>query len=150
MLGLENLIARISATSIDGEASRWSVFSIGFNEFKNFFLFGYGYGGFEILYRLKHDNYLTFYNHVHNDFIQFLGEWGFVGIILFTFWIYQLIKTFFKNYKSNIYEINMIVICALTVTFIHGNLDFALHIPGNFYLLILILGLSQTKIKRSI
>jgi len=150
ILGLEGLLDRVAATSIDGEASRLSVFLIGLKEFLNFPIFGYGYGGFEVLYRLNHDIYPTFYNHVHNDFIQFLGEFGIVGLSLFSFWIFRIIQNFKRNFNKNIYELNMIIILTLLITFIHGNLDFALHIPGNIYLLFFILSLSLTEIKRSI
>jgi len=150
ILGLEGLLDRVAATSIDGEASRLSVFLIGLKEFLNFPIFGYGYGGFEVLYRLNHDIYPTFYNHVHNDFIQFLGEFGIVGLSLFSFWIFRIIQNFKRNFNKNIYELNMIIILTLLITFIHGNLDFALHIPGNIYLLFFILSLSLTEIKKSI
>ena len=149
-LGLDGLINRISSTSIDGEASRWSVFFIGFKEFSNFPIFGYGYGGFETLYRLKHDIYQTFYNHVHNDFIQFIGEFGIIGFSLLFFLIFQIFKNFKKNLNKNIYELNMIIILTFVVTLIHGNLDFALHIPGNIYFVFFIISLSLTEIKRSI
>lgn len=147
-LGFEKLLDRISSTSIDGEASRLSIFMIGLKEFINFPIFGYGYGGFEILYRLKHDIYSTFYNHVHNDLIQFIGEFGLVGTSLFLIWFYQLILIFKKRYKNNIYELNMIIILSFIVTFIHSNLDFALHIPGNIYFIFFILSLSLTNIQK--
>ena len=150
LLGLSGLIERVAATTIDGEASRLSVFLIGFKEFLNFPIFGYGYGGFEVLYRLNHDIYPTFYNHVHNDFIQFLGEFGIVGLSLFSFWIFRIIQNFKRNFNKNIYELNMIIILTFLITLIHGSLDFALHIPGNIYLLFFILSLSLTEIKRSI
>ena len=150
ILGLEKLVDRISATSIDGEASRLNVFIVGLNEFLNFPFFGYGHGGFEVLFRLKHDIYSTFYNHVHNDFIQLLGELGAIGIFLFCFWIFQIFKIFKENSKNNIYELNMIILLSAIVAIIHGNLDFALHIPSNFYFLFFIFSLSLTKIKRSI
>ena len=150
ILGLEGLLDRVAASSIDGEASRLNVFVIGLKEFLNFPIFGYGYGGFEVLYRLNHDIYPTFYNHVHNDFIQFLGEFGIAGLFLFSFWIFRIIQNFKRNFNKNIYELNMIIILTLLITFIHGNLDFALHIPGNIYLLFFILSLSLTEIKRSI
>ena len=150
ILGLEALIDRVAATSIEGEASRLSVFLIGLKEFLNFPILGYGYGGFEVLYRLNHDIYQTFYNHVHNDFIQFLGEFGILGFSLFSFWIFRIIQNFKRNLNKNIYELNMIIILTFLITFIHGSLDFALHIPGNIYLLFFILSLSLTEIKRSI
>jgi len=92
----------------------------------------------------------TFYNHVHNDFIQFLGEYGIFGAILFIMLLFSLIINFVKNYKNNIYELNIIIILSFVVMIIHGNLDFALHIPGNIYLLFFIFSLSFTKIKKSI
>jgi len=150
ILGLDGLLNRIVATSIDGEASRFNVFIFGLKEFLNFPLFGYGYGGFEILYRLNYDVFNTFYNHVHNDFIQFLGEYGIFGAILFIMLLFSLIINFAKNYKNNIYELNIIIILSFVVMIIHGNLDFALHIPGNIYLLFFIFSLSFTKIKKSI
>ena len=77
LFGNAKLIERYAGTSIVGEAARLDLHGFGLDQFKSFWLFGYGSGAFEQVYKLffiipENKNYLAKY--VHNDGIQLLGE----------------------------------------------------------------------------
>ena len=112
-------------STISGEISnisRFDIIKFGLSEFKNFIYFGYGPGAFEDLFKLKFINLSNqFANHAHSDLVEFLGEFGLVGI---SFLFLSLIKFFFniKNYNS----ISIIVLSYLIIILLF---DFSLHIP---------------------
>ena len=68
-------------SNIDGyvlnEAKRLSLHKFGFNQFKDFWLFGYGSGGFGQVYKLFYimpESSKIIAQHAHNDPIEFIGE----------------------------------------------------------------------------
>ena len=140
ILGGEKTIERLVLTSFEGERSRIEVFQLGIKEFINYPIFGYGMGGFEVLYDLKYNVGYLFYDHVHNDFIEYLGELGIVGFVIFFISFPLLIFAHIK--KSSIpSELKHLSLFCFIAILIHGNLDFALHIPANIFLLFLIYGI---------
>ncbi len=101
---------------------RFDIIKFAFSELKNFFLFGYGSGSFEILFQLKFINSSSqFANHAHSDLVEFFGEFGLVGITLI---ILSFIK--FILSKKSYTLINSIV---LSYAIILLFFDFSLHIP---------------------
>lgn len=149
MIGGDHTLERFATTSFEGERQRFEVFQIGLNEFLNFPIFGYGLGGFEVIYSLKYNNTFLFYDHIHNDFIEYLGELGSIGFtILFLIIPSIIVRKIFIN--SQISELKKITLFSLIAVLIHCNLDFALHIPGNIFYIFLIFGicLSQPKNNR--
>ena len=93
-----------------------------FTEIKNFFFFGYGIGGFENIFQIKFINsYYWYADHAHSDLVEFFGEFGIIGILLF---ILSFIKFFLikKNYSL----INSLVLIYLSLILLF---DFSLHIP---------------------
>ena len=75
--------------------SRFDIIRFGLSQIKNFFLFGYGAGSFEILFQLKFLNSSNlFANHVHSDLVEFFGEFGLIGFLLVFF---SVIKFFLKR-----------------------------------------------------
>jgi len=140
ILGGEKTIERLVLTSFEGERSRFEVFQLGIKEFINYPIFGYGMGGFEVLYDLKYNVEYLFYDHVHNDFIEYLGELGILGFVIFFISFPLFIFAHIK--KSNIpSELKHLSLFCFIAILIHGSLDFALHIPANIFLLFLIYGI---------
>jgi len=144
ILGSEKTIERLALTSFEGERTRIEVFKLGLKEFYNFPFLGYGMGGFEVLYDLKYNTLNAFYHHVHNDFIEYLGELGVFGFILLfiCFPISIFLQIRILNIPSELKLISVLVFIAILI---HGNLDFALHLPANIYYLFLILGICMPK-----
>ena len=102
--------------------SRYNTGLFALTEIKNFLFFGYGSGGFETLFQIKYLNTSNSYvDHAHSDMVEFIGEFGLVGSLIFFFSIFK----FFINRKSYNYK-NLVLISYLIVIL---SFDFALHIP---------------------
>ena len=102
--------------------TRIGIINFGFENIKNFFLFGYGLGGFETLFQVNFDVTDDKYaNHVHSDLIQIFGELGLFG---FTLLILSISKFFW--YKIFFDKLNMLLLFYLLVFL---SFDFSLHIP---------------------
>ena len=82
--GNAKLIERYAETSILRETVRLDLQSFGIDQFKNFWLFGYGNGAFEQVYKVFYNKPEYFSDfiatNVHNDLIEFLGEIGILGL----------------------------------------------------------------------
>ena len=79
-IGFDKVIERYAVTSPSSEEYRLSFFEFGITSYFKFWLWGYGLGGFETLFRLDYPNFTSVADHVHNDFIEYFGELGVIGI----------------------------------------------------------------------
>ena len=152
IFGNAKLIERYAETSIVGEGVRIELQEFGFLQFKKFWLFGYGSGGFETVYKL-------FYNilpgealakHTHNDGIELIGEVGIIGILI----LFSLLFIYFKKLNYNIKDSKEFIRCILissllVILFVQSFVDFSLHIPGvsTFLIVLLSIGLINFKNK---
>ena len=101
--------------------SRGDLALFGINEFKDFFLFGYGSGGFEILFKNFYPNTGTNYaNHAHFDIIEFAGEFGIIGLLLLFLTIFKCYKKINFNNLKNLYLLFFLIIILF--------FDFSFHI----------------------
>ena len=120
----------------------------GLQQFKEFFLFGYGAGGFEQIFKLYYNVVDGYYaNHVHNDIIEFLGEFGIIGSLLLAYLLisyFVLIISRVKKNKLTILHPILISILFLTLL-VNSMVDFSLHIPAIQYFLCTILAIGFTK-----
>lgn len=150
-LGSEGLFERISVTTLEGEKSRWEIFSYGLTKFYEFPIFGYSLGNFSTLFRIDLYQGGLFYDHVHNDFIEFMGEIGAVGSFLLFFLFYAYRSQYLINKKSQkvLSDIRQMIIVVIVATIVHGSFDFALHIPSNMLLIFIVLGIGLTQLSRS-
>ena len=93
-----------------------------FENLKNYLLFGYGAGSYDVFFKLNYLNSTTYYaDHAHSDILEFLGEFGIFGFILF---FLSFIKFFLKKSNYNFQSINLLFIVGIILVF-----DFSLHIP---------------------
>jgi hypothetical protein len=85
------------------DAGRFNIFEVLIGEWKNKFYFGYGAGTWEIWgphFQIikKLDLTYGYYTHAHNDWLQLLFEFGFIGMTVFMyFYLLALAKSFFSN-----------------------------------------------------
>ena len=153
-LGNAKLIERYAQTSILRETIRFDLQTFGIDQFKNFWLFGYGSGAFGQIFKIF---YITPENlsnmlakNVHNDGIELLGEIGVLGVsILFLLYI-----SYFKKITKNINEkkqlSRFILLSLLLLTlFIQSLVDFSLHAPGVVILLMTILSIGLINFKNN-
>ena len=102
--------------------SRLELIKFSYQQLNNFLFFGYGSGSYETMFQLKFINLDNrFANHAHSDLVEFIGEFGIIGISL-------LILSFFKFFiiKKNYNLINLILFSYLFIILLF---DFSLHIP---------------------
>ena len=142
VFGNAKLVERYAETSIMGEAGRIGLHQFGFNQFKEFWLFGYGTGAFELIFKLF---YTILPNgniaaHVHNDGVELLGEIGIIGISI----LLLLSLIYFKKLLNNINQERerarfILLSLLLIILLIQSFVDFSLHIPGITTFLIIIL-----------
>jgi len=101
--------------------NRGDLALFGLNQFKNFFLFGYGSGGFEILFKNFYSNTgINYANHAHFDIVEFAGEFGIIGILIFFLNIFKCYKKIKFNNLKNLYLLFFLLIILL--------FDFSFHI----------------------
>jgi len=102
--------------------SRLEIIKFSYQQLKNFLFFGYGSGAYETMFQLKFLNSSNmFANHAHSDLIEFIGEFGIIGVSLF---ILSFLKFFTLKKSYNL--INLILFSFLFVILLF---DFSLHIP---------------------
>ena len=104
--------------------SRLEIIQFGYFQIKNFFLFGYGAGNFVTIFQLKFIDAAPFYaNHAHSSLIEFVGEFGILGFVLFIFSFLKILI------NKNNYNFNFLLL--LTIIIFILLFDFSLHIPIN-------------------
>jgi O-antigen ligase len=152
--GNAKLIERYAETSILRETTRFDLQAFGIVQFKNFWLFGYGNGAFEQIYKIFHNTPENFSNliasNAHNDLIEFLGEIGILGfLILFITYICYFKKIFENiNEKENLSRFILIVLLSI-ILLIQSLVDFSLHSPGILLLVITILSIGFIDFKKN-
>ena len=146
MLGLyfgnARIVERYMGTSIINEIQRISYQEFGLDQFKNFWLFGYGNGAFEQIYKIFFENHDALVQHVHNDGIELLGEVGIIGItiliVLSIFYFKKLIKGIHNKKELARF---ILISLLLLILFIQSLVDYSMHAPGILILLITILSI---------
>ena len=145
--GNAKLIERYAETSILRESFRIDLHSFGVDQFKKFWLFGYGSDAFGQIFK----NYYIFpegldpntlANRVHNDGIELLGEIGVLGVLilfpLFVIYLQAMLKNI--NQKEQLARFILLSLLLLII-FIQSLVDFSLHTPGISVLLMSILSI---------
>ena len=144
--GDAKLIERYAETSILRETIRLDLQAFGFEQFKNFWLFGYGSGAFGQIFKIFYilpENYSNFIaDHVHNDGIEILGEVGIIGIIILSLLFISYFRKIFKNINEKKQFSRFVLLSLLIfILFIQSLVDFSLHTPGIPILIVSILSI---------
>jgi len=120
-------------------SSRGGIAKFTLKELDNFLLFGYGSGNFELIFKNFYDKLgINFANHAHFDLGEFIGELGFVGILLLLIPIYKIFKKIKLNNIKNFY---LIIFVILILAF-----DFSLHIPIIQIIVILLFSINTKRL----
>ena len=124
---------------------RWAM--DGFGIIKDFPFFGTGPGTFKYVFAAyKTDAHQYFIDYLHNDYIQFIIEFGLIGFSVFLFYGYHYIKAIFLQIKNTSANKNQryLWICSFSTVIaigVHSFVDFNMHIPANIVCFLLILSL---------
>ncbi len=136
---LENEFAEIK--NVDINFARLQVIKFGLLQMYDYLIFGYGPGSFEVLFQIKFPNLTNIYaNHAHSDLIQFIGEFGLVGLIFFILSISNFFLKINFNLKNNLLFSYLLIILLF---------DFSLHIPLIQILFVIFFIFNQKFIKLS-
>ena len=115
--------------------TRIEIISIGLNFFKEFLFFGYGGGSFQSAFILFYEKFNLYYaNHAHSDFIELMGEYGIIGLLIILLIFYNIGKLSFKSFKDENNYFKIIILALIFLFLINGFVDFSLNIPSNQYL----------------
>ena len=153
--GGSQLIGRYSivtdfTTSLDSTTSytRLTMIIFGIEKFKEFFFFGYGLGGFEQIFKIYFNIVNDVYsNHVHNDIVEFLGEFGVVGSIFLLCLLINYFVLIIKSVKKKELTIlhPILILILFSTLLINSLVDFSLHIPAIQYFLCTLAAIGLTK-----
>ena len=152
--GNAKLIQRYTETSILGETLRFDLQTFGIDQFKSFWLFGYGSEAFGQVFRIFYSVPENFFNYhadrAHNDGIELLGEIGVLGVSILLLLYISYFKIIIKaiNEKKQLTRFILLSLLIL-VLFIQSLVDFSLHAPGILILLITILSIGLINFKTS-
>jgi O-antigen ligase len=144
--GNAKLVERLAETSIIGEAGRLNFQAFALEQFKDFWLFGYGSGAFEqlfkIFYILPDNASYSIAQHAHNDGLELLGEIGILGISILSILSISYFKKLLQEIKDKKKFARFILISSLLlILFIQSLVDFSIHTPGISILLMTILSI---------
>jgi len=152
LFGNDKLIARYAETSLVHETVRLDLHKFGIEQFKNFWLFGYGSGSFEQIFKIffvtaENSKYVTSY--VHSDIIELFGEIGILGIfILLLLSIVYIKKLTDRINEKKQFARFILFSLLLLILIIQSLVDLSLHIPGIAVLLMGILSIGFINFKK--
>ncbi|PPC74968.1 hypothetical protein C4K68_23640 [Pokkaliibacter plantistimulans] len=145
--GFERVVDRIQATTIETE-TRVEVNEYAYQMFLDHPWAGIGAGGFYSsfpAYR-QFDVGPAFFDHAHNDYLEFLIERGVIGtapLLLFVVLsFYTAIRAMRQRNTPLLRDISFAPIMAIIALGIHSTVDFNLQIPANAATFLTILALS--------
>jgi hypothetical protein len=135
---LQSEISQYLPSINDKTFSRAEISKFALLESKKFILFGYGGGGFENLFKINFKDLSTDYaSHAHSDLIEFIGEFGLIGITLIS------VSLLFLSFKKNFFLFKNFLLCYLIIFIL--IFDFSLHIPIIQLLFVLLISVSYER-----
>lgn len=143
--GLEQVVQRVEQTSLDTEV-RTYVFPEFLHALPQYWLTGSGLGTFAqavLPYREVAPKH--FYDHAHNDYIEFMIETGVVGMILLALLVLatvvHAIRVVFNRHDRLRTGIALAALIAMLAIAIHSLVDFNLQIPANAATLVIVMAM---------
>jgi O-antigen ligase len=145
--GVEKVAERLQSTSIEKE-SRDEVSRDTFAMFLDSPLLGKGAGSYKYVYpHYKSDDVTSplLYDHAHNDYLQFLAEFGAiaflflaVSVALSFYWAVQAMRVRRRPINQGLGFASAMGIIAIMI---HSTVDFNLQIPANAFMFMFILAI---------
>jgi len=148
-LGVAPVIERFETSGVTDEG-RYLAWQGTLSAFADYPIFGSGLGTFGHIFKIYQPVTLAMYwDHAHNDYLELLLEFGIVGVIIASAFIFFIFKSIYKNntFGHKLYRKAAFFASVSTIVF-HSFIDFNLHILSNAILFSLILGLcvSSTRV----
>jgi O-antigen ligase len=145
--GVEKVAERLQGTSIEKE-SRDEVSRDTFNMWLENPILGTGAGSYRYVYpHYKSDDVTSvqLYDHAHNDYLQFLAEFGVLAFLFLAasvlqsfYWAVQAMRSRRRPINQGLGFASAMGIIAIMI---HSAVDFNLQIPANAFIFIFILAI---------
>ncbi len=156
LFGIEKVQERIDVTSFEGE-SRDDVVEMSIPLVKDVWLTGSGAGTFYTVFPQYHTDVIHLhYDHAHNEYLQFLIEYGIVGFILLggaiIYSLLQAIKALRQRSDPLSQGIAFGAIMAIFGMLLHISVDFPLQAPAttvNFIAILILANLSSVRFSKN-
>jgi O-antigen ligase len=134
--GVEKLVKRVQETTMEDVQQREEPTAAAMNLIRDYPVFGAGPGSFYLAFPPYRTEKITaFFDHAHNDYIQFAAESGILGLaILGVFVILTLaaaIRAQWQRRDPLMRGMSFACIMGVTSILIHSWVDFNLQIPAN-------------------
>lgn len=144
--GLDKVADRLEKTNIETE-TRYDVSTYTLDQWKDYFITGSGGGTYQYVFpTYRGAEIKNFYDHAHNDVLEFASETGIIGItllitiVLMSF--YNAVKALSLRRDPLMIGLAFSAMMAILALSIHSFVDFNLHIPANAATFMVILALS--------
>ncbi len=143
----------VNNLSTEGDMTRVQVFAKTIEIIPKFFPFGSGLGSYQEIFRLYEDkNIITnvFSPHTHNDYLEFILEFGLVGIIAILsfvgYWGYKVMTLIGSRRRVGV--IGVAASIAILAVLLHSIVDYPLRTIAISTLFSFCLALQNTSLKR--
>lgn len=152
MFGIDKVKERIDTTSFEGE-TRDDVVEMSIPLVKDAWLTGTGAGSFYTVFPQYHTRIVHLhYDHAHNEYLQFIIEYGIVGILLLgsavLYSLYQAVKALKQRSDPFCQGLAFGAVMAIIGMLMHIAVDFPLQAPAttlNFIAMLVLARLSSVR-----
>jgi O-antigen ligase len=130
--------------------SRFIAWQGTLSAFRDFPIFGSGFGTFQHIFKAYQPETLRMYwAHAHNDYLEFLLELGIVGMGIAGIFFFVVARRIMKiRWKGGEGYLGAALFASIATMAIHSVVDFNLHIPSNAMLFFMVLGLAVSSRRR--
>jgi O-antigen ligase len=129
---------------------RLLAFNQAIENYHKYWFTGVGPGAYQVFF-VNHRilDQTAYFDHAHNDYIEFIIEYGLFSVILLMLLIlilFRIVKFIYKTHSHFYKIIGISVISCLLYLLIHGNIDFNARIPANVVTIIVAISVIYGKI----
>ena len=144
--GIEKVAERLEQTSLVGE-NRDEVYQHILDQLQDYKLTGSGLGSFYAVFpKYRKQDVGGYYNHAHNDYLEFATETGLVGLSLLGLAVVSsFIIAIIAQYRRRdplMRGLSFAAIMGICAIMIHSTVDFNLQIPANAITFMLLLSMA--------
>jgi len=135
---------------LNSAQGRLLAFNQVIDNYHRYWFSGVGPGAYQVFFvnhRLLEQT--AYFDHAHNDYIEFVIEYGLFSIILLVLLVLYMYRMFIFVFKTNssFYKIvGISVISCFIYMLLHGNMDFNARIPANLVTIIVVISVIYGKI----
>ena len=135
---------------LNSAQGRLLAFNQVIDNYHRYWFSGVGPGAYQVFFvNHRSQEQLAYFDHAHNDYIEFVIEYGLFSVILLVLLVLYMYRMFVFVFKTNssFYKIIAIsVLSCLIYMLLHGNMDFNARIPANLVTIIVTISVIYGKI----